>query len=464
MAKRNNSEYSLHVNLASDFRAILESGHGSDFKFICTAPDEEEIDAYKDNHFVFNQATKHGSLLYRSIQNIIPAETEGLRIDMSAEVREIFFSDKVEKVLYRSCREIMKQNYFAKKYFDNGLLFCITAWFIHNDNLKDPEKLNLVFDADPDGMQKQIIERNVGEVCFNTTILTTVRGNRISKIFEPKENFTEENLYNETLVFFEFPKLEKDLLCIHLFDKCKKKFFGYPIITAKPKKDISCHQFSKLLISKNIIGYQCSDIPTWQKLGNWWNSNLASNQQPEVPQVEVPQVKLPDGRMPDGVLFPVHKTILIARCEVFAAMLASSGFQESVTNKCVISDIKPKVFKELLRYLYTDNCDKIGDIAFDLFLAADKYHLSNLKSMAAYAIIQKQCYRNKQILTLAAFGSFFNSYILIRQSVKMILENYHDVINLPEWEVFYRTQPNIMRLIFSELSPQVLNGERDVGE
>jgi hypothetical protein len=55
----------------------------------------------------------------------------------------------------------------------------------------------------------------------------------------------------------------------------------------------------------------------------------------------------------DGVRFPVHKTILIARSEVFAAMLTSSRNQETKTNRSIIPDVKPKVFKGLLHYLYT---------------------------------------------------------------------------------------------------------------
>jgi hypothetical protein len=54
------------------------------------------------------------------------------------------------------------------------------------------------------------------------------------------------------------------------------------------------------------------------------------------------------------VSFAVHKTVLIARSEVFAAMLtASSDNSEKATNRMVIKDIKPKVVKELLRFLYT---------------------------------------------------------------------------------------------------------------
>ena len=53
-----------------------------------------------------------------------------------------------------------------------------------------------------------------------------------------------------------------------------------------------------------------------------------------------------------GREFPAHKLILAARSKVFEAMFKHST-KENVTNQIEIEDIKPEVFQELLRFIYT---------------------------------------------------------------------------------------------------------------
>ena len=58
-------------------------------------------------------------------------------------------------------------------------------------------------------------------------------------------------------------------------------------------------------------------------------------------------------------IFDVHKSILIGRSEVFAAMLLSSELAEQKSKTLTIKDITTDALKEMLRFLYTDevpNC------------------------------------------------------------------------------------------------------------
>ena len=60
---------------------------------------------------------------------------------------------------------------------------------------------------------------------------------------------------------------------------------------------------------------------------------------------------------------------------------------ESFTNEVEVTDIKPKAFKEFLRYLYTDVAPKYAaDLTMELPAAADKYGVTNLKAMCETAI------------------------------------------------------------------------------
>lgn len=75
------------------------------------------------------------------------------------------------------------------------------------------------------------------------------------------------------------------------------------------------------------------------------------------------------------------KCILAARSDVFKAMF-SHNLLERETSIINITDISMKALQELVRFIYTDRanfCDV--ENALDIFLAADKYHISGLKCL-----------------------------------------------------------------------------------
>lgn len=65
---------------------------------------------------------------------------------------------------------------------------------------------------------------------------------------------------------------------------------------------------------------------------------------------------------------------------VFAAMFEHE-MVESVTRTVTIEDTEPKVFSQLLRYLYTGDAPEIegSEMTEPLFIAADKYQVESLK-------------------------------------------------------------------------------------
>jgi speckle-type POZ protein len=81
-----------------------------------------------------------------------------------------------------------------------------------------------------------------------------------------------------------------------------------------------------------------------------------------------------------GREFPAHKVILAARSKYFAAMF-EHPMKEQSTNQIEIEDIKPEVFQELLRFIYTGRISraKMRSMLFGLNKAADKYLLDDLK-------------------------------------------------------------------------------------
>jgi len=84
-----------------------------------------------------------------------------------------------------------------------------------------------------------------------------------------------------------------------------------------------------------------------------------------------------------GEKIKAHKFVLSARSSYFQAMF-KSGLKESVSNQVTISDVAPKVFRELLRFLYSGSAPEFQeDVTAELLAVADKYGLEDLKKMCA---------------------------------------------------------------------------------
>uniref|UniRef100_A0A8D8NVH5 Speckle-type POZ protein-like n=1 Tax=Culex pipiens TaxID=7175 RepID=A0A8D8NVH5_CULPI len=90
----------------------------------------------------------------------------------------------------------------------------------------------------------------------------------------------------------------------------------------------------------------------------------------------------------DGQRFLAYKGILSARSAVFAAMF-KHPMQESTENCITINDVEPGVFKELLRYIYTDQLTCLETMAQKLYQVADKYDIQTLKSLCRCHILKK---------------------------------------------------------------------------
>ena len=70
---------------------------------------------------------------------------------------------------------------------------------------------------------------------------------------------------------------------------------------------------------------------------------------------------------------------MIARSPVFDAMFRSD-LTEKAINTLKIEDIEPRVFEEVLRFIYTDSFNQMEEMASDLLVAAEKYMLTLLKA------------------------------------------------------------------------------------
>jgi len=80
-----------------------------------------------------------------------------------------------------------------------------------------------------------------------------------------------------------------------------------------------------------------------------------------------------------GEIIKAHKLVLTTRCRHFDSMF-DSGMAETHSKEVKINDIKPKAFKDFLRFLYTGVASKYEeDSTMELLAAADKYCVDDLK-------------------------------------------------------------------------------------
>lgn len=102
----------------------------------------------------------------------------------------------------------------------------------------------------------------------------------------------------------------------------------------------------------------------------------------------------------DGKTILVHRTILIARSSVFAAMFASGGTEVS-SRRCIIKDIDYDTLNVLMQFLYYWSTEKIVQKnAENVLIAADKYNVEALKQVSANR-------RPPPIMVGDAFGLLF---------------------------------------------------------
>jgi speckle-type POZ protein len=58
-----------------------------------------------------------------------------------------------------------------------------------------------------------------------------------------------------------------------------------------------------------------------------------------------------------GESFRAHKPILAARSAVFRAMFKAGGV-EAITGEVAVEDVGPVAFKQVLRFIYADECEE----------------------------------------------------------------------------------------------------------
>lgn len=131
------------------------------------------------------------------------------------------------------------------------------------------------------------------------------------------------------------------------------------------------------------------------------------------------------------VEFPAHKVILAARSPVFASMF-EYNMQESSNNKIEVNDLSPDALKEMLTYIYTGRVSDVGNVAYDLLYAADKYQLDDLKTLCEQQLSKSLKVENAA--HMLQFAHMHNTPMLKRRTLRFIAIHGAEVRATKEWE------------------------------
>ncbi|XP_065225127.1 speckle-type POZ protein B-like [Planococcus citri] len=85
----------------------------------------------------------------------------------------------------------------------------------------------------------------------------------------------------------------------------------------------------------------------------------------------------------NGSEYPAHKAVLAVRSPVFAAMFQEKE-QKHGKNKNIgikVTHMSEEVLRAMLRYIYTGKCENLSELADELFIAAVKYDLNELRNI-----------------------------------------------------------------------------------
>ena len=103
-----------------------------------------------------------------------------------------------------------------------------------------------------------------------------------------------------------------------------------------------------------------------------------------------------------GEHIKAHKAILLARSEYFENMFRSD-VKENETNKVVVPDMEPQVFRAMLQFVYSGlPPTNLAEIALDLLVAADKYCLDEIKEACSESLCDQITRKNVADVLLVA--------------------------------------------------------------
>jgi len=149
----------------------------------------------------------------------------------------------------------------------------------------------------------------------------------------------------------------------------------------------------------------------------------------------------------EGEEIPVHTDIICARSPVFEAMFRHQ-MRESQKGLVEIEDIPKAAVKEMLHFLYTDQCtEKLKDVARDLVVAAEKYQIPRLKYLCERNLIEQVTIETAPELLL--LGHQISAEALLRYCLDFVVSHFSEIRDNKGFQKILNDGPLVMQILES---------------
>eukprot|EP01129_Flabellula_baltica_P004454 TRINITY_DN1549_c0_g1_i2.p1 TRINITY_DN1549_c0_g1~~TRINITY_DN1549_c0_g1_i2.p1 ORF type:complete len:403 (+),score=81.96 TRINITY_DN1549_c0_g1_i2:286-1494(+) len=133
----------------------------------------------------------------------------------------------------------------------------------------------------------------------------------------------------------------------------------------------------------------------------------------------------------EGRTIYAHKFILQLRSEHFRCLF-SSGLRESFSGVVDVTDFSYQDFMEVIKFIYTGECDINEDNCSELIRASDYFQLDRLKAQCEYFWYRDISTENAG--HLLAFAERYNALQLRNYTLEFIFENINEVVKSESWK------------------------------
>jgi len=147
-----------------------------------------------------------------------------------------------------------------------------------------------------------------------------------------------------------------------------------------------------------------------------------------------------------GHRIKAHRLILTTRCSYFEKMFQADMI-ESRSNEVEVPDIRPAVFNQLLRYLYTDEPPTYSDMTAEILVAADKYEIEPLKTICSNSL-RSHLDRNN-VIKLMILAESLSLPCLAEDALLMFKKNVAHLRGCSEWKSLAAYPELLLRVLGS---------------
>ncbi|XP_015908200.1 uncharacterized protein [Parasteatoda tepidariorum] len=137
----------------------------------------------------------------------------------------------------------------------------------------------------------------------------------------------------------------------------------------------------------------------------------------------------------EGKAIAVHRAVLSARSSVFAKMF-EYDMTESTQKEVNITDVAFDVLKKLVEFMYSAEVSDIADLdsAYELYYAADKYNVLDLRNLCGDVLMSKLTVDNA-CRTLARVDQHDDKYIRAKV-IQYICLHLKEIVNSEDWDSY----------------------------